>query len=71
MRKFSTKELYEFAYRADTQEKIAIAERWLKEHREILSAVEAEMTLRILGENRKRIFIMQLAELEEKLRKNA
>lgn len=71
MRTFTTKDLYEFAYRADTQKKITIAERWLGEHREILSAVEYEMTLRILGENRKRIFIVQFAELEDKLRKDA
>ena len=71
MRKFTTKELYEFAYRADSQEKIAIADRWIREHRDILSAIEYNVTLHILGENRKRIFNMHLAELEEKLKKKA
>jgi hypothetical protein len=32
MKKYSRNELYAFVWRADTPEKISIAEKWLKDH---------------------------------------
>ena len=37
MGKLTDKDLFEFVYRADTPQKIAIAERWLREHQSLTS----------------------------------
>ena len=40
MKRYSEKELYGFVWRADTKEKISIAEKWLKDHFESIGDVD-------------------------------
>lgn len=59
------KALWEFVYRADTAQKIVIAERWLLAHPEHTSKTLLTGLLRTLAEQSKRIFLAQLAEREK------
>ena len=59
------KALWEFVYRADTAQKIVIAERWLLAHPEHTSKTLLAGLLRTLAEQSKRIFLAKLAEYEE------
>ena len=68
MGKLTDKDLYEFVYRADTTQKIATAERWLKEHKSITSPHIFDDLLRTLNTQNKRIFLSKLAEEEKNLR---
>ena len=65
--KFTDKDLYEFVYRADTAQKIATAERWLRSHKSIMSAHIFDSLIQILNTQSKRIFLVKLAETEQNL----
>ena len=60
------KALLEFVYRANTAQKIVIAERWLLAHPEHTSPVLLDGLLRTLAEQSRRIFLAHLAEYESK-----
>ena len=68
MGKLTDKDLYEFVYRADTTQKIATAERWLKEHKSITSPHTYDDLMRTLNIQNKRIFLSKIAEEEKNLR---
>ena len=68
MGKLTDKDLYEFIYRADTAQKIAIAERWLTEHKSITSPHVFDDLMHTLRINGKRLFLAKLAEEEKNLR---
>ena len=68
MRKLTEKDLYEFVYRADTAQKIATAERWLREHKDITSPHVFDDLMHTLNIRNKRIFFVKLAESEQNLR---
>ncbi len=53
----TSKDLYEFCYRADTVGKVAIAERWLVEHKQILSRELFDDLMETLNLVAKRIFM--------------
>jgi len=61
------KDLYEFVYRADTAQKIATAERWLLEHKNITSPHVFDDLIRTLNTMSKRIFLAKLAETKQNL----
>ena len=64
----TTKDLYEFVYRADTTEKIQIAKDWLRAHRDVLSAcMYGELTL-ILDRTRKNLVLARIEELRQSQR---
>ena len=65
--RYTTKDLYEFVYRADTVKKICIAEKWLTEHRDLTSKDIFDELIMILNRTAKRIFRVQMAELDEKI----
>ena len=62
MAKLTDKSLYEFVYRADTAQKIATAERWLKEHKHVTSPHVLDDLLRTLAQQSKRLFFTKFAE---------
>ena len=68
-KKLTDKDLYEFVYRADTPQKVAAAERWLREHQHLTSQSTLEELLNILNQTAKRLFRMQIAEYEEHIYK--
>lgn len=68
MKKITDKDLYEFVYRADTAQKIATAERWLREHKNITSPHAFDDLMHTLNVQGKRIFLSKLAESEQNLR---
>ncbi len=65
--KYTDKDLFEFVYRADTTKKICIAEKWLTEHSDLTSKDTFDELISILNRTAKRIFRVQMAELDEKL----
>ena len=67
MRKYTDKELFEFAYRANTPEKIAIADRWVRAHRGIISLEMHDRLIRLLEETNKRIFLEKMRVYENKI----
>ena len=69
MTKLTDKDLYEFVYRADTPQKIATAERWLREHQHLTSRSTLDELLNILSQTAKRLFRIQMAEYEERIYK--
>ena len=69
MSKLTDKDLFEFVYRADTPQKIATAERWLREHQHLTSRSTLDELLNILGQTAKRLFRIQMAEYEERIYK--
>ena len=69
MRKLTDKDLFEFVYRADTPQKIATAERWLREHQHLTSRSTLDELLNILSQTAKRLFRIQMAEYEERIYK--
>ena len=68
MKKITDKDLYEFVYRADSAQKIATAERWLREHKDITSPHVFDDLIHTLNIQSKRIFFVKLAESEQNLR---
>lgn len=69
MSKLTDKDLYEFVYRADTPQKVATAERWLREHQHLTSRSTLDELLNILSQTAKRLFRIQMAEYEERIYK--
>ena len=69
MSKLTDKDLFEFVYRADTPQKIATAERWLREHQHLTSRSTLDELLNILSQTAKRLFRIQMAEYEERIYK--
>lgn len=69
MKKLTDKDLFEFVYRADTPQKVATAERWLREHQHLTSRSTLDELLNILGQTAKRLFRVQIAEYEERIYK--
>ena len=67
--KLTDKDLYEFVYRADTAQKIATAEKWLREHQHLTSRSTLDELLYILNQTAKRLFRIQMAEYEERIYK--
>ena len=62
------KDLYEFVYRADTAQKVATAERWLREHKDIMSPHTFDGLISTLNMQSKRIYFVQIAEQENSFR---
>ncbi len=52
----TSKDLYEFCYRADTVGKVALAEKWLREHKRFMSLELFEDLMETLDMISKRIF---------------
>ena len=69
MSKLTDKDLFEFVYRADTPQKVATAERWLREHQHLMSRSTLDELLYILNQTAKRLFKIQMAEYEERIYK--
>ena len=69
MNKLTDKDLFEFVYRADTPQKVATAERWLREHQHLTSRSTLDELLNILSQTAKRLFRIQMAEYEERIYK--
>ena len=69
MSKLTDKDLFEFVYRADTAQKIATGERWLREHQHLTSRSTLDELLYILNQTAKRLFRIQMAEYEERINK--
>lgn len=63
------KDLFEFVYRADTAQKIAVAERWLIEHKYLTSRSTLDELIGILNRTAKRLFDFKVIEYEKKLYK--
>ena len=63
------KDLFEFVYRADTAQKIAVAERWLIEHKHLTSRSTLDELIGILNRTAKRLFDFKVNEYEKKLYK--
>ena len=69
MSKLTDKDLFKFVYRADTPQKVATAERWLREHQHLTSRSTLDELLNILGQTAKRLFRIQMAEYETRIYK--
>ena len=67
MGKLTDKDLFEFVYRADTPQKIAVAERWLREHKNITSRNTFDELIYVLDATTKKIFRAQMLDYEENL----
>lgn len=67
--KLTDKDLFEFVYRADTPQKVATAERWLREHQHLTSRSTLDELLYILNQTAKRLFRIKMAEYEERIYK--
>lgn len=67
MAKITDKDLFEFVYRADTPQKIATAERWLSEHKDLTSRSTLDELIAILNRTAKRLFKAKITEYEESL----
>ena len=67
MGKLTDKDLFEFVYRADTPQKIAVAERWLREHQSLTSRSTFDELIAVLNRTAIRLFRAKMAEYEEKL----
>ena len=59
------KDLFEFVYRADTAQKIAVAERWLIEHKHLTSRSTLDELIGILNKTAKRLFDFKVIEYEK------
>ena len=69
MSKPSTKDLFEFVYRADTLPKICTAERWLREHQHLTSRNVLDELIWILNQTAKALFQEQLRTEQEKMQR--
>ena len=69
MGKLTDKDLFEFVYRADTPQKIAVAERWLREHQSLTSRSTFDELIAVLNRTAKRLFRAKMTEYEENLYK--
>ena len=67
MGKLTNKDLFEFVYRADTPQKIAVAERCLREHQSLTSRSTFDELIAVLNRTAKRLFRAKMAEYEENL----
>ena len=67
--KLTDKDLFEFVYRADTAQKIATAERWLNEHKNITCRSTFDELITILNRTAKRLFQGKLTEYETNIYK--
>ena len=67
MKKLTDKDLFEFVYRADTPQKIATAERWLSEHKDLTSRSTLDELIAILNRTAKRLFREKMSEYEKNL----
>ena len=67
MGKITDKDLFEFVYRADTPQKIAVAERWLREHRSLTSRSTFDELIAVLNRTAKGLFKAKITEYEESL----
>ncbi len=65
MNKLTDKDLFEFVYRADTYHKIAVADKWLREHKHLTSPHTLDELLSILNRTSKALFKEKIRELEE------
>ena len=70
MARYTEKQLLEFVYRADTPQKIAIAQRWVEAHKLEISLALADKLLQMLSDINKRIFLAKMAEYEARILKN-
>lgn len=69
MGKITDKDLFEFVYRADTPQKVATAERWLREHQHLTSRSTLDELIAILNRTAKRIFQEKISEYETSIYK--
>ena len=69
MKKYTDKDLFEFVYRADTPQKVATAERWLREHQHLTSRSTLDELVTILNRTAKRLFQEKLTEYETRIYK--
>ena len=67
MGKLTDKDLFEFVYRADTPQKIAVAERWLREHQSLTSRSTFDELIAVLNRTAKRLFRAKMVEYKENL----
>ena len=67
MGKLTDKDLFEFVYRADTPQKIAVAERWLREHQSLTSRSTFDELIAVLNRTAKRLFRAKMAGYEDSL----
>lgn len=65
MAKITDKDLFEFVYRADTSHKIAIADKWLREHKYLMSPHTLDELFSILNRTSKALFREKIREIEE------
>ena len=65
--KITDKDLFEFVYRADTSHKIAIADKWLREHKHLTSPHTLDELLSILNRTSKALFLEKIAKAEKRL----
>ena len=68
MKKITDKDLFEFVYRADTSHKIAIADKWLREHKHLMSPHTFDELITILSRTSKVLFREHIREVEERLK---
>ena len=68
MQSITEKDLYEFVYRADTAQKISVAERWLNEHKHLTSRSTFDELIAVLNRTAKRLFRVRMVEFEARLR---
>ena len=67
MAKLTDKELYEFVYRADTAQKICVAERWLRQHQHLTSRSTFDDLISVLNRTAKKLFRARMEEYEKKI----
>ena len=67
MKKITDKDLFEFVYRADTHHKIAVADKWLREHKHLTSPHTLDELLSILNRTSKALFREKMKKLEEQI----
>ena len=67
MAKITDKDLFEFVYRADTSHKIAVADKWLREHKHLMSPHTFDELITILSRTSKALSREHIREVEERL----
>ena len=65
--KITDKDLFEFVYRADTPHKIAVADKWLREHKHLTSPHTLDELFSILNRTSKALFKEKIKETEKNL----
>ena len=59
----STKQLFDFIGRADTPEKLDVAERWFSERKQTFARTDFDCFIRAINEKRKRLYITKLIQV--------